>query len=101
MVIFSPYLCIQGGEAVLSARPGWFNWQDTLGAEQVEGRTGLAATGVRRALSGTHFFESCPEMVTQRAGTMSGYVRGRFLCVYGQIQAGLSLSSEAAVAHKM
>lgn len=45
----------------------------------------LAAARVHRALFGTPFFEACPEVVNQRVGTMSGYTRGRFLYVYGQI----------------
>lgn len=44
-----------------------------------------AATGIYRAAFGTHFFEAYPEVVNQRVGTMSDYIRGRFLYVYGQI----------------
>lgn len=45
----------------------------------------LAAAGVHRAPFGMHFFEDYPEVVNQRVGTMSGYIRGRFPYVYGQI----------------
>lgn len=44
-----------------------------------------AAPGIHRAAFGMHFFEASPEVVNQRAGTMSDYIRGRFLSVHGQI----------------
>lgn len=45
----------------------------------------LAAPGIRRTLFGTHVFEANPEAVNRRVGTMSDYIRDRFLYVYGQI----------------
>lgn len=44
-----------------------------------------AAPGIHRAAFGMHLFEASPEVVNQRAGTMSDYIRGRFLSVHGQI----------------
>lgn len=45
----------------------------------------LAAPEIHRASFGTHFFEAYPKVVNQRVETMSDYIRGRFLYVYGQI----------------
>jgi len=61
----------------------------------------LAAPGLRRAPFGTQFFEAYPEMVNQRVGMMSGYIRGRLLYVYGQFRDGHSFRSGAGVTCKL
>ena len=43
-----------------------------------------AALWIHRAVFGMHFFKASPEVVNQRAGTMSDYIRGRFLSVHGK-----------------
>ena len=60
-----------------------------------------AALWIHRAVFGMHFFKASPEVVNQRAGTMSDYIRGRFLSVHGQILDGQSFRSGAAVARRM
>lgn len=60
-----------------------------------------ASPGLRRAPSGTQFFEAYPKVVNQRVGMMSGCIRGGSLCVYGQIRDGHSFRSGAEVARKL
>lgn len=45
----------------------------------------LAGAEICRVPFGTRFSEAYPEVVNQRVGTMSDYIKGRFLYVYGQI----------------